>query len=462
MIEMSAPDAVRDFLTAHPELEAVEVLLPDTNGVLRGKRLGISAIEKLFSDGMRIPGSTYLLDVQGQNCLTLDYGSRDGDPDFAVMGDASTLAVIPWADRASAQIMGAMIDDDGAPYFADPRQVLKKVAAPLDEMGLTPVVAVELEFYLLDGRLGRDGEPRLAASPDLRKRPASAQAYLMDELSEYGAVLHDIEATCAQQGIPADVTTSEYAPGQFEINLHHTADPIAACDHAVLFKRAVKSVARRHRMVASFMAKPFSEESGNGMHVHVSLVDKSGRNVFEGPFDEETGLEIDPALKHAIGGVRETMAESMAVFAPNANSYRRFRTDSYAPVNRAWGVNNRTVSLRIPHSDPQAVRLEHRPAGADANPYLVVAAILAGMHHGIENRVDPGPMEKGNAYDRTQETILPLRFGPSIAAFKNGEILRRYWGNEYHEALIGIREWEAEQHHNVIPKHDYDWYMRVV
>ncbi len=461
MTDASIPEPVRAFLSSHPGVEALEVLLPDLNGVLRGKRLDVSAAGKLFKDGMRIPGSTYLLDIEGQNCMNMPYGSRDGDPDFAVFGEENTLMPIPWAQRPSAQIMGSMVDDDGRAYFGDPRQALRKAVEPFMEMGLTPTIAVELEFYLLDGRLGRDGTPRLAAIPDLRRRPKGPQAYLMDDLGDYGAVLQEIEAACAVQGIPADVTTSEYAPGQFEINLHHVADPLAACDHAVLFKRAIKNVARKHRMVASFMAKPFADQAGSGMHVHVSLVDGEGRNVFVGVPDAETGLSIDPKLKHAIGGLRETMAEAMAIFAPNANSYRRFLTDSYAPVNRAWGTNNRTVSLRIPHSDPQAVRVEHRPAGADANPYLVVAAILAGIHHGIENRIDPGPIERGNAYERPEGRI-PLRWGASIAAFKQGEILRRTWGEELHEMLAGMREWEAEQHHAVIPKHDYDLYMRVV
>ena len=455
------PAAAERFLLDNPDLEAVEVLIPDANGVLRGKRLAVSALPKLFTDGMRIPGSTYLLDIEGQNCLNLRYGSQDGDPDCAVMGDAGTLMMMPWSERPSAQICGSMIDDDGVPHFADPRDVLRRAAKPLADRGLTPVVAVELEFYLLDGRIGRDGAPRLAADPVLRRRPGGTQAYYMEDMADFAPVLQEIERTCALQGIPADVTTVEYAPGQFEINLKHVSDPLLACDLAVLFKRTIKAVARKHRMVASFMAKPFAEQSGNGMHVHVSLVDGDGRNVFMGGPDEETGLPISDVLKHAIGGLRDTMPEAMAVFAPNANSYRRFRLESYAPVNRAWGTNNRTVSLRIPHSDPGAVRVEHRPAGADANPYLTVAAILAGIHHGIEQHIDPGPIERGNAYE-SPDAALPIRLGPSIEAFKHGTVLRRYWGETYHAALTGLREWEAEQHHNVIPRHDYDLYMRVV
>lgn len=462
MTQLLTQETVNSFLAEHPEVETVDVLMPDTNGIFRGKRLQMSALDKLTKDGMRIPGSMYLVDVEGQNCLTIPYGSTDGDPDFAVFGVDGTLSLIPWAERPSAQIMGTMLDDDGAPYFGDPRQVLLRAMKPLTDMGLTPVIAIELEFYLLDPKMRRDGMPRPAASPDLRQRPTTTQAYNMDDLGDFDEVLTEIERSCEIQGVLADVTTSEYAPGQFEINLTHVADAAAACDQAVLFKRVVKSVARKHRMIATFMAKPFPDQAGNGMHVHVSIVDKEGRNIFSSDaVDPETGLQMDASLRHAIAGLRQTMADAMAIYAPNANSYRRFRTDSYAPVNRAWGMNNRSVALRIPHSDAAAVRVEHRAAGADANPYLVAAAVLAGVHHGISEKLDPGPMETGNAYDRPQGG-LPTRWEPALATFEHSEVMKQYLGETYHETYLGIRRWEADQYHDVIPPRDYELYMRSV
>ncbi|MDJ0684568.1 MAG: glutamine synthetase family protein [Alphaproteobacteria bacterium] len=452
------------FLDAHPEVEAIELLAPDMNGLLRGKRLQREAFPKLLSEGVRMPGSIYLLDSQGQNAMTLPYGSADGDPDFAVFGAAGTLSMVPWAARPTAQVLGSMVLEDGAPWFADPRHILSAAAAPLQAMGLTPVAAIELEFYLLSPRLSRDGAARPARMADLKITPGQVQVLSMEDVGDYDALLADIAAACNAQGLKADVTTAEYGPGQFEINLTHVADPVSACDRAVLFKRLVKSVARKHGVVASFMAKPFAEHAGSGLHVHLSLIDTEGRNIFahpDGAIDPDCGLPIDARLRHAIGGLRETMAESIAIMAPNANSYRRFRNDSFAPINRAWGVDNRTVSLRIPRSDPDALRIEHRAAGADANPYLALAAILAGVHYGLTNKIDPGPMEIGNAYERPPGR-LPLRWERALDAFEDGAILKSTLGAQYHAAYLGAKQWDSEQHHAVIPRHDYEWYMRTV
>ncbi len=453
------PTQASDFLKQHPDLTAIELLVPDMNGMLRGKRLQIEALAKLTGDGVRMPASHCILDSLGQNCEIFDYGSTDGDPDVASFGVAETLAIVPWAETPTAQILGELYNDDGTQFFADPRAVLKRAMQPLTDLGLTAVCAVELEFYLLDPKLGRDGRPKPARVPGLGTRPTNVQVLSMAELDDFSAVLSDIETQAKAQGLPVDVTTSEYAPGQFEINLIHSADAVAACDQAVLYKRAVKAVAKRHGMIATFMAKPFAEFAGSGLHIHTSLIDAEGRNVFAGAFDEESGLNMDPTLKYAIGGLRETMPEAMAILAPNANSYRRFRSDSYAPINRAWGVNNRTVSMRIPHSDEKSIRVEHRASGADANPYLATAAILAGIHHGISNKLDPGPIEKGDAYQRAQGQ-LPLRWEPALNTFEEGQILRNYWGEQYHLAFAGAKRWEADLHHNIIPPHDFEWYMR--
>lgn len=452
---------VAEFLQENPDIGAVELLIPDMNAMFRGKRLQVEALKKLTTEGVRVPASIYILDSLGQNCESMDYGSSDGDPDIACFGISGTLARVPWAERPTAQVMGEMFTDDGAHFFADPRAVLKRAQQPLRDLGLTPVTAIELEFYLVDPKLARDGRPRPARVPGLGTRPSTVQVVSMEDVSDFSTVLSDMERDAKALGLPVDVTTSEYAPGQFEINLTHKADAIEACDDAVLFKRVVKGVAKRHGMVATFMAKPFADHAGSGMHLHVSLIDEAGRNVFAGAYDPETDRNIDPLLKHAIGGLRETMPEAMALMAPNANSYRRFRTDSYAPINRAWGTNNRTVSLRIPHSDDAAVRIEHRASGADANPYLVTAAVLAGIHHGIANKIDPGPIERGDAYRRTQ-SALPLRWDPALDDFEQGSVLRHYWGEQYHLAYAGAKRWEADQHHNIIPAHDFEWYLRSV
>ena len=389
MADRITSEEIQSFLDANPDITGIDMLIPDANGILRGKRIGRESAHKFAKDGVRIPYSTYLLDTTGQNCLTLPYGSQDGDPDHACFGISGTLSRVPWAELNTAQIIASMENDEGNPFFGDPRNVLQNAMKPLLEMGLTPVVAVELEFYLLDQRLDRQGMAKIARSGITGRRQTSIQCYGTEELYEFEDFLSDIANVCEAQNIPADTAVKEYGAGQYEINLHHVADPMKACDDAVLLKRAIKAVARNLGMVSSFMAKPFEEQSGSGLHIHVSLLDKDGNNFFAGPMDPETNVPMRDTLRHAIGGLADTMAEGMAIFAPNANSYRRLQAGSYAPINTAWGMNNRTVSLRIPHCDEKSVRVEHRVAGADANPYLVMAAVLAGIHHGLKNQIDP-------------------------------------------------------------------------
>ncbi|MCR9218866.1 MAG: glutamine synthetase family protein [Alphaproteobacteria bacterium] len=462
MPELLSKAEVDAFLAAYPDLKGVDMLLPDMCGILRGKRIGAEALDKLYEKGVQMPGSTYLLDATGQNCETLVYGTSDGDPDYPCFGIAETLKPVPWASSPTGQVIATMLDKEGEPFFADPRQVLRLAAQPLVDMGLTPVVAIELEFYLIDAEFDPAGRPQPARPPAPAQRQSTTQVYGIEELYDFEAFLVDVETACQAQNVPADTATSEYAPGQYEINLHHVADPVDACDDALMLKRLIKGVARKHGMTASFMAKPFEELAGCGLHVHVSLVDAQGRNIFGAETeDAETGLPVAPALKHAIAGLKATMPDAMAIFAPNANSYRRFQANSYAPINTAWGVDNRTVSLRIPRGGAQDMRVEHRVAGADANPYLAVAAVLAGLHHGLANRLDPGRIERGNAYD-TPPSGLPLRWWQALKTMADSSVLPAYLGAHYCESYVAARSFENDNFQAHIPALDYSWYLRTV
>jgi glutamine synthetase len=217
---------------------------------------------------------------------------------------------------------------------------------------------------------------------------------MMEDLYEFDDFINDLIDICAEQNIPSSAALSEYSPGQFEINLHHIDDPVLACDHAVLLKRAVKAAALQNGMAATFMAKPFAGISGSGLHIHVSLLDEDGNNVFAGSCSDGG---FSDTLRHAIGGLGEMMEECMAIFAPNANSYRRFAPNAFVASTPSWGENHRSVALRIPLSSDANKRLEHRVAGADSNPYLVVAAVLAGIHHGISQLCEPGEMVQEGA-----------------------------------------------------------------
>ena len=387
----------------------------------------------------------------------MPYGNDDGDPDVIGFGVPGTLANMPWASRPSGQVLLELKELDGSPYFLDPRNVLKNALQPLTDMGLHPVIATELEFYLIVHD-GKRFKPRLAKIPGSDLEQVGLQYANMAELEEIDPFLVSLEKTCAEQNIPMGAALSEYAPGQFEVNLHHVDDPAMACDHAVLLKRAVKAVARQHGMAATFMSKPFSEWAGSGMHVHTSLLDDDGNNVFAG---ESADGAFSDTLRHAIGGMAAAMPESMAVFAHNANSYRRYSAEINVPVNTQWGVNHRDMSLRIPLSSAKNSRVEHRVSGADCNPYLAVAAILAGMHHGIVNKCDPGPMVQPSALADTTAT-LPLRWEKSLDTFANGKILPAYFGEKYHGIFAGCRREECDRIHSEIPDRDYEWYLRAV
>jgi glutamine synthetase len=357
----------------------------------------------------------------------------------------------------TAQVLLEMTAADGEPFFADPRQVLRRAARPLHDLGLQPVVATELEFYLLEG----DGErptPHAGRIPGTRRRQDGLQFATMEDLADVDPFLAEVHAACKTQEVPAGATVKEFSPGQYEVNLQHVPDPELACDHAVLLKRIVKAVALRHGMAASFMAKPFAEFAGSSLHIHISLRDDKKRNVFAG----STAGEISETLRHAIGGLAATMAEGMAIFAPNANSYRRYRPGLFVPLTPNWGTNHRGVALRVPLSAPEDSRIEHRPGGADGNPYLVMAAVLAGIHHGITNRCEPGPMIGTGQVIEDERITLPVRWDAALDAFEAGRVLPKYLGERYHRIFAACRREEAERFHAQITDRDYEWYLRAV
>lgn len=450
-------DELAAFLKEAPDTELLEILAPDMNGMLRGKRIGVGDFDKAFGSGINFCASSCVMDSKGEAFDRIRYGNDDGDPDVMAHAVPGSLAIVPWAARPTAQVLLQLFENDGSLHFLDPRNVLRAACQPLTDMGLHPVIATELEFYLVE----HDGEtfrPRTARIPGSDLPQDGLQFSSLDDLLDVDPFLTDLANICRDQNIPAGAALSEYAPGQFEVNLHHVDEPELACDHAVLLKRAVKGAAHRNDLAATFMAKPFAEFAGCGMHVHISLLDDNGDNVFAG---KSADGEFSDTLRHAIGGMAATMEESMAIFAHNANSYRRYAKNSYVPSTPNWGPNHRDLALRIPLSSPENTRVEHRVAGADANPYLVVAAILAGMHHGIAEQCDPGVMVQ------ERETVddivtLPVRWELALDAFDAGKILPAYLGEEYHRVFASCRREECERFHSQITNRDYEWYLRAV
>ena len=451
---------LRAFMEKHPEIEVMELLIADLPGVLRGKRIRKREFEKTVTDGFCLPGGTVLLDSLGGVISNIPWSDCDGDPDIEAVVVPGSLSAVPWAQKPSAQALFRFNTRDGDRFFADPRTVLERAVEPIRKLGLKIVMAAELEFYLLDAKADRPAAsvPRV---PGIGRPQPGPQVYTPDDLWDIETFLNDLNAACEVQNIPTGAATSEFAPGQFEINLHHVDDPVRACDHAVLLKRAIKAVARQHGYVACFMAKPFEEDSGSGLHVHMSLVDRNGTNYFSRGKDKMASPPFSACFRHAIGGLAKTMAEATAIFAPNANSYRRLRPENFAPVEPNWGVNHRNVAIRIPLSDEKNLRFEHRTSGADANPYLVTAAILAGVHYGIKNRCDPGRMVEEGQVIRVKQRI-PNRWDAAIDRFARSKILPQYLGEEYCHLYVVHRRDESRRFHNVVSNVDFDWYMRAV
>jgi glutamine synthetase len=437
------------------DLSQIDLLIADTNGIYRGKRVRAESLPAILRDGIRMPASIFALDINGENVAGTGLVWALGDADFPVRPVDGRVMPMPWAAQPSGQMLMTMCEESGEGHFADPRQVLARVIDRFAVLGLRPVVAVELEFYLF-APLGRSGAaPRFPLVPGAGRREMTNQVYGMESLASFDAVLSAIVEACAAQAIPADAMVTEYGPSQYEINLTHVADPAVAADHGLLLKRTVKEVARAHGLNASFMAKPLAEQAGNGLHLHVSLIDDEGRNRFDGG-----AAIVSDSLRHAIGGLCRTMAESMAIFAPNANSYRRFQLRSYAPLAPSWGINNRTVALRVPGGSGAARRIEHRVAGADANIYLALAAVLAGIHWGIVNKADPGEPVTGNAYDKIAPS-LPRRWAEALESFDRATILPDYLGQPYCRVFSANRRAELARFESQVCDVDYAWYLPV-
>ncbi|PYA78515.1 glutamine synthetase family protein, partial [Serratia marcescens] len=353
---------VKKYLERYPLTQHVDVLLTDLNGSFRGKRIPVGGLSKL-EKGCYFPASVFAMDILGNVVEEAGLGQELGEPDHVCVPVPGTLTPSAADPQYIAQVLLTMLDEDGTPFDVEPRNVLNRVWQRLRQRGLSPVVAVELEFYLIDRQRDAEGYLQPPCAPGTQERNTQSQVYSVDNLNHFADVLSEIDELARLQGIPADGAVAEASPGQFEVNLHHTDDVLQACDHALALKRLVRMVAENHNMQATFMAKPYEEHAGSGMHVHISMLNAQGNNVFADDDGEDSVL-----LKQALAGMIALMPSSMALLAPNVNAYRRFQPGMYVPTQASWGHNNRTVALRIPCGDRDNHRVEYRVAGADAHP----------------------------------------------------------------------------------------------
>lgn len=451
---MTLPAELASFLQKHPETRFVDAVLYDLCGTAIGKRVPVRDAAKLWSSGVAFCAGITTLDALGACWDVNGIGFSDGDPDATSYPVPGTLVPVPWAAAPTAQVQIAPAPPEDAPHWwFDPRAILARIVSRFADLQLKPIVACELEFYLVNPT--RDATGRVTpARPRQSGRASEAPRVLaFDKLDEWAEILAEIDAAAQAQGVPAGAATAEYGGAQFEVNLGHVDDPVLACDHALMLRRIVKGVANRHGLEATFMSKPFADQSGSGLHIHASMVDEVGRNVFD-----ETTPDGDRLLGHAIAGLQATTYDAMAFFAPNINAYRRFAPNQFVPVNTSWGINNRSVSFRVPMGGGKARRIEHRIAGADANPYLVMAAMLAGFHHGLANRLDPTPPSTGNAGEEA-DPEMPLRLWTALDRLEGSTLMADYFGPRYPAAYAAIKRSEFEAFMADVLPREHDWYL---
>ena len=438
------PPAAKEFLDGR-RLDEVECIIPDLPGIARGK--AVPATKFARQESFHLPDSIFYQTITGA------WGEAAGEEgfverDMVLKPDMTTATAAPWTADWTLQIIHDAYDRNDEPVPFSPRNVLKRVVQLYRDEGWEPVVAPEMEFFLVARNIdpAQDIKPMMGRSG----RPAAArQAYSMTAVDEFGPVIDDIYDFAEAQGFEIDGITQEGGAGQLEINLLH-GDTVRLADEVFYFKRLIREAALRHDCYATFMAKPIADEPGSAMHIHHSVLDsKTGKNIFSGPQGGETD-----AFMHFIAGLQSHMPSALAVIAPYVNSYRRYVKDHAAPINLEWGRDNRTTGIRVPLSSPAARRVENRLAGMDCNPYLGIAASLACGYLGLKAREMPKTEFKGDAYDGDGD--IPRTMGEALRIFDDATDLHDVLGPEfarvysivkdaeYDEFLMVISPWERE------------------
>ena len=431
---------LEQWLDAHRVTE-IECLVPDLTGVARGK---ILPREKFTEDrGMRLPEAVVAMGVTGELPDDGPYFDviSSTDRDMHLRPDPSTVRIVPWATDPTAQVIHDCYDKHGVLVPFAPRSVLRRVCGLFEAEGWTPVVAPELEFYLV----ARNTDPDIPLKPPVGRSgraETSRQAYSIDAVNEFDPLFEDVYDCCDKMELNVDTLIHEVGAGQMEINFFH-AHPLSLADETFLFKRTVREVALRHDMYATFMAKPIAGEPGSAMHVHQSLVDADGQNLFS----QADGSPSD-AFYWYIGGLQKYLPAAMALFAPYVNSYRRLVRSNAAPINIQWGTDNRTVGIRSPVASAQARRIENRVIGADANPYVALAATLACGYLGLKQRLQPSDECKGDAYQGVH--ALPRSLGEAVELLRAQQDLAAVLGEAFVTVYTEVKEVEYAEYMKVI------------
>lgn len=421
----------------------IECLVPDLTGVARGK---ILPREKFTAErAMRLPEQVLGVTVTGEspeNRPAYDNVFGFTDKDMVLVPDPGTVRLVPWAVDPTAQVIMDCLFHDGTPVDFAPRNVLRKVMDLYRNKDWSPIVAPELEFYLL----ARNTDPNQPLVPPIGRSgraETSRQLYSIDAVNEFDPLFEEIYEYCDIMGMELDTLIHEFGAGQMEINFLHD-DPMVLADKVFFFKRTLREAAMRHNMYATFMAKPMANEPGSAMHIHQSVLDTgTGQNIFSNPDGSES-----PLFQQYIAGLQKYLPSAMALLAPYVNSYRRIVRGGAAPINIEWGYDNRTVGIRVPHSGPEARRVENRVVGADANPYLAMAVTLACGYLGIVEKLQPSAVTTGSAYDSNYQ--LPRELSEALRQLDASKPLREVLGDSFIDVYVAVKETEHEEFMRVI------------
>jgi glutamine synthetase len=429
------------FIKDH-RITEVECLVPDLSGIARGKILPAEKFLRILRDrGLRLPEAIFVQTVTGDFPDDEDVTSPENS-DIYMIPDGATIRIVPWHKEPTAQVISDCVYADGAPVDISPRFVLQRVLQLYAAKGWKPIVAPELEFFLV--QINTDPDYPLAPPVGRTGRTESGrQAYGIDAVNEFDPIFEDVYDYCAAQEIDIDTLAHEAGAAQIEINFNH-GEALELADQVFLFKRTVREAAVRHQIYATFMAKPMQTEPGSAMHIHQSIIDlDSGRNLFATDDNQDSDL-----FRGHIAGLQKFLPMVMPLLAPNVNSYRRLIAGTDAPINVHWGRDNRTVGLRVPLSTPDNRRVENRVAGADANPYLALAASLACGYLGMIMNLLPDDPVRGSAHGRPFQ--LPRHQSDALEKFNACEPLREVLGAKFINAVTHVKQAEYEAYQRVI------------
>ena len=432
---------LESFIAEHRVTE-VECLVPDLSGIARGKILPAEKFLRILRDrGLRMPEAIFVQTVTGDFPDEEDVTSAENS-DIYMIPDAATIRKVPWYSEPTAQVISDCVYADGAAVDIAPRFVLKRVLELYAQRGWKPIVAPELEFFLV--QINKDPDyPLLPPVGRSGRTESGRQAYGIDAVNEFDPIFEDVYDYCEAQDIDIDTLTHEAGAAQIEINFNH-GDALELADQVFLFKRTVRETAIRHQVYATFMAKPMQDEPGSAMHIHQSVVDvATGKNLFSTDDGQDTDL-----FRGHIAGLQKYLPMAMPMLAPNVNSYRRLIAGTDAPINVHWGRDNRTVGFRVPLSAPDARRVENRVAGADANAYLALAASLACGYLGMVQNLRPDDAVRGSAHRRPFS--LPRHQTEALEKFNACEPLKELIGNKFVNAVTCVKQAEYDAYQRVI------------